>query len=823
MADHPTLPPVLDVLERRHGEGPRLASGRMMPDPSPDMLAAALDAYDNGICVVRARTDGSKRPVGEWKKYQVDRPTREQVITWFSDGHAGMGAICGAVSGDLEMFELEGRFVSRYGTADFVERMNAAGHELLMKRLLNGIVIESPSDGRHLLYRCADAAVDGNTKLANNAASETLIETRGEGGFVVLPPSHGTVHPTGKAWERTRGSFASIPTITAIEREALFTVARSYDETPPKADPTPVDPADRVAQQRWTGGQVADSWIETVEAHLVSTWTMVALLEHYGWTTCYLDKHGRQLVHRPGKDGDGVGGSINGADRFHPFSSSTPFPGASASKLSPTFDRLDIIATYEFAGDRMAAARYIADTTGILKAWQRAKDDEAAKEFRYTPPNVNADGEFVPPIIDAEDLWDARPALQHIRQAARARMVSPFAVLGCVLARVAAFTPPSTCLPAIIGGHAPLSLFVALRGASGAGKSTPALCAADLLPDIPPKCLGPISLGSGEGLVEAFMELVEETDGGGKAKKVKRQTMWGVLFSLDEGQALSEMGSRKGSTILPVLRTAWSGGDPGQANASIETRRHLRPGSYHVGLVSLWQDKAATALLADADGGTPQRFVWLPTNDPGASYHNRPTWPGAMPWERPPLIVMGGIVQPCPMGVAREIMDEIGLAREAGLHGKLEEDPLDAHRRLNCLKVAGVLAVLDGRSDITTDDWALAGRIMKISDDVRSWVMAESRRREVERVTGDALRMAHRDAVIEQTVTQRALASAARGAYKAVTKGDGNPVGRRQIHFGIASRDRKNVSVEEAIAEAERLLWITPQGDGWVVGKARPS
>jgi hypothetical protein len=332
-----------------------------------------------------------------------------------------------------------------------------------------------------------------------------------------------------------------------------------------------------------------------------------------------------------------------------------------------------------------------------------------------------------------------------------------------------------------------------------------------------------LSLGSGEGLVEAYMELVEETDGGGKTKKVKRQVHRGALFTLDEGQALGEIASRKGSTLLPVLRTAWSGGDPGQANASVETRRSLRPNSYAVGLISAWQNRAATALLADSDGGTPQRFVWLPTTDLGSTYKGRPDWPGVIPWTPPPMIEVGGIMQPHPLGIDDEIADEIGEARAAVLRCEVEENPLDAHRRLNKLKVAGVLAVLDGRHHINVDDWRIAEHIMSISDSRRDWVLSENRRQDQERASAEIARAIMKDASLEKSAVDRALRSAARAAWRATDKASPEPVTKTTIRYAIASRDRQKVSVDEAIAEAERLEWIAPSGAGFVLGKARPA
>jgi hypothetical protein len=788
-----------------------------MPTAAEPILDAALAAHDAGLCVVRARTDGTKRPVGEWKQYQAQRPTRDEVEQWFAGGHTGMGVICGAVSGDLEMFELEGRFCEDGGTKTFTARMHSAGLELLLKRLVNGFHTISPSGGRHFIYH-VDGSVDGNTKLARRPATaaelaenpddvvKTLIETRGEGGFVVLAPSHGTVHPTGNPWRQRAGTFAAIPTITAEERAALFDVARSFNVDVARPAPVTVAPTNRTVATPWRGGTVGESWIDAVAEHLRATSPVRDLLERHGWEFCYTDGHGRQLMRRPGKD-DGVSASINANGRLYVFSTSTPFVGDERT----TYDELDILATYEYGGDRKAAARSVAEHAGILAAWQQAQTPAVIVPPRNIDP---ATGELLAPAAIDDEFWNARPWLAHIRDAARNRLVAPAALLGAVLARVAAFTPPSTCLPALVGSTMPLSLYVALRGGSGAGKSSAMAAASDLLPTVPPGCVGPLALGSGEGLVEAYMELVEEEGSDGKKRRVKRQMAHGGLFSLDEGQALNEIGSRKGSTILPILRTAWTGGDPGQANASVETRRSLRPGSYAVGLVSAWQDHVAAALLSDVGGGTPQRFIWLPTSDPDATLDG-PHWPGPLEWTPPALITMANplaIHDDIRRAVREARLDRVRTGADAGL---------DSHRDLGLLKIAGCLAVLDGRDDVNPDDWTLAGQIMATSDGVRNWIVGEAKRTAAEGEMASHRRAAEREAVVEQAVFERALATCARAIARKVHR-DGACT-KRDIHHAAPSRYRTVVGTEAAVAEAERLQWIKVDDGVYIPGKARPT
>jgi putative DNA primase/helicase len=166
-----------------------------------NILQAALDLHDAGCSVVPARTDGSKAPIGSWKQYQVTRPTRDEVIEWFKDGHEGIGIITGSVSGNLEMLEAEGRAVHDGLFEQAKDLAINSGLEEIWNVLVSGYVEMTPSGGLHFLYRIADEPVPGNTKVARrpgeNDSVQILFETRGQGGFVVTAPSQGATHPSG--------------------------------------------------------------------------------------------------------------------------------------------------------------------------------------------------------------------------------------------------------------------------------------------------------------------------------------------------------------------------------------------------------------------------------------------------------------------------------------------------------------------------------------------------------------------------------------------------------------------------------------------------
>lgn len=73
---------------------------------------------------------------------------------WFKSGRTGLGIVCGAVSGNLEMFELEGRAV-REG---LLARVREQVPRELWKRF-GTYYEETPSGGLHVLVRVEGVAV----------------------------------------------------------------------------------------------------------------------------------------------------------------------------------------------------------------------------------------------------------------------------------------------------------------------------------------------------------------------------------------------------------------------------------------------------------------------------------------------------------------------------------------------------------------------------------------------------------------------------------------------------------------------------------------
>ncbi|MFE3449644.1 phage/plasmid primase, P4 family [Nonomuraea sp. NPDC059194] len=309
------------------------------------LLQTALQLHDAGLCVLPAAVDGSKRPAIFWKPYQHERSSRDQMVEWFSGDRAqGLGVVCGAVSGNLEMLEFEGRAVADNVLGEYGQLAEASRLGELWKRVTTGYVEVTPSGGIHLLYKVADSTVAGNTKLARRPATpeelaanpqdkvKVLIETRGEGGWVVLAPSAGTTHETGKPWQLLAGGPDTIASITAEERDALHQLAATFDRMPSHV---PADqPSSRIREDVAAPGQLftqpAPAWDDDEGVSpgddFTERTTWDEILTPRGWTRIYTDSSGVTYWCRPGKS-TGISATTgrDGLDNLYVFTTSTEF------------------------------------------------------------------------------------------------------------------------------------------------------------------------------------------------------------------------------------------------------------------------------------------------------------------------------------------------------------------------------------------------------------------------------------------------------------------------------------------------------------------
>jgi putative DNA primase/helicase len=376
--------------------------------PIPDVRLAALAALKTGCCVLPPAEDGKKRPLGaEWKSFQAERSTVDDVHRWYGTKgppkRTGLGVVTGAVSGNLEVLDFD---AAGEAYQPFKDAAVAFGLGDLVERIEAGYLERSASAGVHWAYRCAEIA--GNTKLANRyktpaefndddrkavaAAADKgkehkpvqgLIETRGEGGYIVTAPSHGRVHPSGKPYVLIRGGFDSIATITPEEREALLCLAKTFDQIP-KSEPTgPTGVPD--GNGNGTGnGTVTGNGRAKATSDVLTPWddfngrmTWPEILT--GWTLVYR-RGDTEYWRRAGKS-EGWSATVNhkGSDRLYVFSTSTEF------EADKPYSKFDVYAKQEHAGNAKAAIKTLSERGyGEYQTWVE-RGGECVLETRKNP------------------------------------------------------------------------------------------------------------------------------------------------------------------------------------------------------------------------------------------------------------------------------------------------------------------------------------------------------------------------------------------------------------------------------------------------------
>lgn len=304
-----------------------------------------MAAHDAGLCVVPPREDGTKSPLGRWRGYQKERPSLAKLREWYQGRRSGIGLVNGAVSGNLEALE----FDDDDTYLAYKVAAAAVGLGSLVERIEHGYSERSPG-GWHWLYRCEE--ITGNTKLARRPTREderkhpednvkVLIETRGEGGYIIVAPTNGNVHETGKPYRLLDGGFATITTITPDERRSLFELARTFDQMPrPREEERPRGSKEAAGDRPGDEFNERASWPEVLEPH--------------GWEQVY-EAAGVTHWRRPGKDhGVSATTSFAGSDLLYVFSTSTPFDSERG------YSKFSAYGVLNHGGDLAAAARDLA-------------------------------------------------------------------------------------------------------------------------------------------------------------------------------------------------------------------------------------------------------------------------------------------------------------------------------------------------------------------------------------------------------------------------------------------------------------------------------
>ena len=396
--------------------------------------------------------------------------------------------------------------------------------------------------------------------------------------------------------------------------------------------------------------------------------------------------------------------------------------------------------------------RYVSRPTGQQSA------REQAEEFLKAHPQK--------PETDDLDFWNARPELAQIHQTALATFASPWAAFAATLARVSAATSPRLVLPGAasgsVGRECSLNIYVGICGISGQGKDVADDAAENALP-LPVRVHGP---GSGEGILHGFVHY-------DNSSKEIMQHNTSILLKAREVTKLMALKSRSASTLFSELNLCWTGARTGALYVDKTKALSMERHSYKLNMTVGIQVGNAYILLNDSDSGTPQRYLWFwGTNPDAPTVDDTPPLPEPLDWNiaewYPALSVQAAdrrlAEHPIPnmtgrlevMKVCEKALREIKENSRKTLMGEVNQ----GHDLLGREKVAGTLALLNKRVDISEEDWQLAGVVAEKSARCRADVAQanEEKNHDVNTARGRSLgeQRVKSDEVVEDAIRRKA-------------------------------------------------------------------
>jgi len=318
----------------------------------------------------------TKRPaIQAWKPYITRKMTDDECLLHFDDGK-GLGIICGSISNHLEVLDFDvpnkdGKLPEHYKA--FCELCKEYGLGDLLKTLP---IAKTPSNGRHIYFRCI-GYTDKNQKLANTEDGRVMIETRGEGGYVLAAPSAG--------YEWKQGNLYKIPEITKEQRDLIIALAVSLS----------VKPVEVVQQERITpllpsGDRPGDRYNREADVR--------ALLNKHGWQFKNMSGNRENWV-RPGKTvRDEPGGTLttDNPPTFYVFTTNA-HPLMSTKGYSP----FSLLVALDYAGDVSRAAK------DLMQSQNPATGRTDGKKTYFEKPTYKTEPDFDGfDIVTPEELTD---------------------------------------------------------------------------------------------------------------------------------------------------------------------------------------------------------------------------------------------------------------------------------------------------------------------------------------------------------------------------------------------------------------------------------
>ena len=160
---------------------------------------------------------GEKVPLTKWERYQEEPPTIAEVQKWFKDTNYNIAIVCGRVSKNLVVIDFDDTEIYE----KFIKEIEGDAE---LKDVIESTWLVETGKGFHI-YLLVD------TEKPVKTGKLQKVDIKGEGGYVVAPPS---LHPNGKHYtfiRFTKTTGHEIRIITVEQYNKLLAVLEKVTQT----------------------------------------------------------------------------------------------------------------------------------------------------------------------------------------------------------------------------------------------------------------------------------------------------------------------------------------------------------------------------------------------------------------------------------------------------------------------------------------------------------------------------------------------------------------------------------------------------------------
>jgi Bifunctional DNA primase/polymerase, N-terminal len=195
-----------------------------------ETVALALEYIQNGLSIFPLKPRSKIPLLISWEPFQITHASNKLIEEWFSNGHAynNIAIVTGKIS-RIFALDIDGEEASAcFNRA--VESLDDEGLETALKYTL---CIKTGSGNTHIIiglrqeeFASEDDRIANSVlwKSKNGNAKHNEIRLKGEGAYIVAPPS---IHPNGNRYEIINGSIATITALSKMQINKLISAIQN--------------------------------------------------------------------------------------------------------------------------------------------------------------------------------------------------------------------------------------------------------------------------------------------------------------------------------------------------------------------------------------------------------------------------------------------------------------------------------------------------------------------------------------------------------------------------------------------------------------------